>query len=129
MYDAKKTKDRIMYLCKRRNISASKLLADLGLGANALRQLSSGRGMSSVSLMRIADYLDCSVDYLLGRENYDSIFLAEKPLFDISESQALTYRESEFLNKFADLPRVQRDELAKIASEIIDLLTKENTKK
>lgn len=68
MYDAQKTKDRIMDLCKERGVSCNKLLADAGLGVNALRQISPERGISSVSLAKIADRLGCSVDYLLGRE-------------------------------------------------------------
>ena len=43
------------------------LLAECELGINAIRQINDKKGMASYSLARIADYLDCSVDYLLGR--------------------------------------------------------------
>lgn len=43
------------------------LLAECDLGVNAIRQINDKKGMASYSLGRIADYLGCSVDYLLGR--------------------------------------------------------------
>ena len=51
MYNAQTTKDRIRSRCKQQKIS----------------QINDSKGMASFSLARIADYLDCSVDYLLGR--------------------------------------------------------------
>ena len=43
------------------------MLISCGLGVNAIRQISDTKGMASFSLALIADYLGCSVDYLLGR--------------------------------------------------------------
>ncbi len=65
MYNAQTTKKRIMDLCK--NQSAEQMLKDCSLGVNAIRQINDTKGMASFSLAKIADYLDCSVDYLLGR--------------------------------------------------------------
>jgi hypothetical protein len=49
------------------------MLVDCELGANAIQQINDTKGMASFSLAKIADYLDCSVDYLLGRtDNPDS---------------------------------------------------------
>lgn len=47
--------------------SQAQMLEDLELNKNALNT-SPKNGMASFSLARIADYLGCSVDYLLGRE-------------------------------------------------------------
>ncbi|MFR3653073.1 XRE family transcriptional regulator [Dysosmobacter welbionis] len=49
------------------------LLADCELGVNAIRQINDKKGMASYSLARIADALDCSVDYLLGRTDNPEI--------------------------------------------------------
>ncbi len=65
MYNAQTTKKRIMDLCK--NQSAEQMLKDCSLGVNAIRQINDTKGMASFSLAKIADYLDVSVDYLLGR--------------------------------------------------------------
>lgn len=67
MYDTHKAADRIRGQAKLRGVAVGAMLSDLDLGINALSQFDKGRVMSSFNLARIADYLDCSVDYLLGR--------------------------------------------------------------
>jgi len=67
MYTAQMTKNRIKSLCKERKIIMENMLRDCSLGINAIRQINNTKGMASFSLAKIADYLDCSVDYLLGR--------------------------------------------------------------
>ena len=60
--------DRIKLLLKLKKISASKMLCDCEMNKNALFTMqSSGYLPRLESISRIADYLDCSVDYLLGR--------------------------------------------------------------
>ena len=67
MYSAQVTKNRIKELCKIKKLNMEKMLVDCSLGVNAIRQINDTKGMASFSLALIADYLDCSVDYLLGR--------------------------------------------------------------
>ncbi len=67
MYCAQITKDRIKNECKNKKINMEKMLVECELGVNAIRQINDAKGMASFSLAKIADYLDCSVDYLLGR--------------------------------------------------------------
>ncbi|UNI72518.1 MAG: repressor protein [Chaetfec virus UA24_244] len=67
MYFAQTTKERIKTLCRNKKINMEDMLISCGLGVNAIRQISDTKGMASFSLGTIADYLDCSVDYLLGR--------------------------------------------------------------
>lgn len=43
------------------------MLDELNLGINIVSHLAKGQEMSYLNLAKIADYLDCSVDYLLGR--------------------------------------------------------------
>ncbi|MGI6014596.1 MAG: helix-turn-helix domain-containing protein [Oscillospiraceae bacterium] len=43
------------------------MLRDLQLNKNTLSSMYKGSMLKADSLARIADYLDCSVDYLLGR--------------------------------------------------------------
>ncbi|MDY4414075.1 MAG: hypothetical protein SPE43_06925 [Ruminococcus sp.] len=43
------------------------MLSDCDLNVNTLNQISDKKGISCFGLERIADYLDVSVDYLLGR--------------------------------------------------------------
>ena len=67
MYNAQCTKDRIKNICKVKKVNMEQMLVDCSLGVNAIRQINDTKGMASFSLAKIADYLDCSVDYLLGR--------------------------------------------------------------
>ena len=78
LYNTNNVAIRIKNMLSIKKISASKMLLDLGLGVNALYQFEQGRVMSSFNLAKIADYLDCSVDYLLGRT--DRIQMAPDPL-------------------------------------------------
>lgn len=67
LYNSSNIADAIKARAKDRNVQLKTMLADLGLGSNAMSAMRHGKNISSSSLARIADYLDCSVDYLLGR--------------------------------------------------------------
>ena len=67
MYDTQQIADRIKMRLKERHIQVKDMLSDLNMGINAISEFAKGTQMSCIALARIADYLDCSVDYLLGR--------------------------------------------------------------
>lgn len=73
MYSAQITKERIKQLSKNKKINMEDILSSCNLGVNAIRQINDTKGMASFSLAKIADYLDCSVDYLLGRTDNPEI--------------------------------------------------------
>lgn len=73
MYSAQITKERIKLLCKNNKIVMEQMLSDCSLGVNAIRQINDTKGMASFSLALIADYLNVSVDYLLGRTDIPEI--------------------------------------------------------
>lgn len=73
MYIAQTTKNRIREICKNKNINAKQMLLDCSLGANAIQQINDVKGMASFSLAKIADYLNVSTDYLLGRTDNPEI--------------------------------------------------------
>lgn len=52
---------------KQQGIAIKDMLFDLNLGSNTMSNMRHNRMIAADSLARIADYLDCSVDYLLGR--------------------------------------------------------------
>lgn len=65
--------ERIKLEAKRRGISVKHLLEECELGVNTVGKLAKGTDITSQNLAKIADYLEVSVDYLLGRgEPYDS---------------------------------------------------------
>lgn len=67
MYDTQEIAGRIKHLLKAQQINTKDMLSTLGMGINAISEFSKGKQMSCLSLASIADYLGCSVDYLLGR--------------------------------------------------------------
>lgn len=66
MYNSADAADRIKALSKKRGVSVRKLLTDVGLGFNTMSNMKTSMPKAD-NLAKIADYLDCSVDYLLGR--------------------------------------------------------------
>lgn len=67
MYSSEILVERIKSVSKQKGFLLKDVLQANGLGVNALNQLSNKKGLSSLALAGIADYLDVSVDYLLGR--------------------------------------------------------------
>lgn len=67
MYNSLNLAESIKAKAKANNITLQTMLNDLELGSNTISNLRHGRMIAADSLARIADYLDCSVDYLLGR--------------------------------------------------------------
>lgn len=67
MYNSQELVSRIKSQAKKQNILIRDMLQACGLNINTISQISDKKGLSSFSLAQIADCLDCSVDYLLGR--------------------------------------------------------------
>lgn len=67
LYNPTDIADNIKSIAKIRKVQTKTMLSDIGIGSNTMSHLRHGRMIASDSLAKIADYLDCSVDYLLGR--------------------------------------------------------------
>lgn len=67
MYITQDIAGRIKLQARFKKITVKELLSACGLNINTLSEFAKGKHISCISLARIADYLDCSVDYLLGR--------------------------------------------------------------
>ena len=95
---------RIKALCKEQRIPVKKMLEDIKINRNFIYALEkSGAIPSADKFARIADYLDCSVDYLLGKtekptpenesgltdevEELIALFLAAPPALQEEESR------------------------------------------
>lgn len=73
MYNSQELIATIKSRAKEKNVLIKDVLTACDLNINTLSQVTDKKGLSSFSLAKIADYLDCSVDYLLGRtDNPDS---------------------------------------------------------
>lgn len=68
MYNAQTIRERLKERQKIKGVKNSdEMMEELDLGVNIIRQMSDKKGVGCFALAKIADYLDCSVDYLLGR--------------------------------------------------------------
>lgn len=67
MYTADVLSSKIKSRAKEQGIKLKDMLVELDLNINTVSQISDKKGLSCFPLAKIADYLDCSVDYLLGR--------------------------------------------------------------
>ena len=70
MYTAQLTIERIQSLIKAKGLTQKQVLAECGINENTLKRMTDNKGISSFYLAKIADKLNCSVDYLLGRESF-----------------------------------------------------------
>ena len=74
MYNSTEVASRIKLIATKKNIVIKEMLLECNLSKNAISSMSSGGSMpKSENLAKIADYLDVSVDYLLGRTNEPQI--------------------------------------------------------
>lgn len=67
MYDSQEIANRIKTRTKQQGKSISEMLSACGLGKNTVAKISNNTDILTLNFAKIADYLDCSVDYLLGR--------------------------------------------------------------
>ncbi len=71
LYISTNIAERIKNIAKNKKIVLKDMLEDCELGVNAIGNMTSGRMPAVDSVAKIADYLDVSVDYLLGRTKKD----------------------------------------------------------
>lgn len=70
--------DRIKIMTKSKNVTIKQMLSDIGLGFNTIVKLSHGTDILTRNMVKIADYLDCSVDYLLGRTDCPDLVVKDE---------------------------------------------------
>ena len=67
--------ERIKSRIKELNKTVKGTLTDLQMGINTISELSKGKEMSYARFSEMAEYLECSVDYLLGRTDNPKAYL------------------------------------------------------
>ena len=86
MYDSHDIATIIKATAKEKNIVIKQMLNDCKLGSNTMSAMYHGKSIASDSLARIADYLDVSVDYLLGRESTPDIAVLPAKLQELVDT-------------------------------------------
>ena len=72
MYNSLNIAENIKNTAKMKKVTVKCMLADLDLSVNTLQNMKTSMPKSD-TIARIADYLNCSVDYLLGRTDNPEI--------------------------------------------------------
>ena len=96
----------ITYLCKEKNITSYMLGKESGVGKDIIANMKKGSLPSCDKIAKIADYLDCSVDYLLTGKKCTGEFLTEK--------------ERELLEYFGKLNERQQTKLIFKAEDMLE---------
>ena len=73
MYSSQDIAKRIKSRAKDQGKSLGEMLSSCELGINTISKMAKGTDILTQNFAKIADYLDCSVDYLLGRTDKPEI--------------------------------------------------------
>jgi transcriptional regulator with XRE-family HTH domain len=85
--------DRFFNLCEKNGKRPLNIVRELGIASGSITRWKNGSIPSGLSLQKIADYFDVSVDYLLGKE--------EKPaeIDELAEDVIVYHRDGKTVTK------------------------------
>lgn len=90
MYNAQKVKDRIEIRRNEKKVSnLETMLKELGIGKSTIYAMTDNKGIGCFALAKIADRLDCSVDYLLGRTDKPDMTITVNQTGEIIEASPI----------------------------------------
>ena len=125
MQNSQATAEKIKFLAKKQGISISKLLSDCKLNKNAIYTMQTEGYFPRIeAISKIADYLNCSIDDLVGRSNNQSINTG-----DITNNSGIIgnnnnniYKSSELSVQEQDILRIYRSSDGKTQMEIMNFI-------
>lgn len=115
MYNTQEIANRIKRRAKEKNCSLKDLLSELQLSINSISHLAKGQQVSFLTIAKIADYLDCSVDYLLGRTP-DPESHKKKPVLMVENEPRYLVRRAGRDGSFSE-EYLTKEEIEKIKEE------------
>lgn len=121
---------RITSLCDSRNESFNLAGTNSQVGKDFLNNIKKGSIPSSDKLARLADYFDCSVDYLLGRTDNPEVspetYIAGQNSIQTVKSKNVTINNvsdnlsDDFMNIFNKLSTVDKIKVMSFAVDIFE---------
>ncbi len=112
MYNSNDVATKIKAKAKDNKITVKQVLIDSGLSDNLMTGMRNSMPKAD-NLAKIADVLDCSVDYLLGRtdnpKSHSSV---------LSEQTDIDPQAEEFLRKFIRLSKENRDTILTLIDKL-----------
>lgn len=103
MYTPEKLAENIRAMAKKSNISQKDLLSKCELGVNTITRLSKGTDILTKNLVKIADELNCSIDYLVSRSNQTKVY-----------QSSFSTDELLFIERFRSISKESQDEILHI---------------
>lgn len=99
-----------------KNVTAKEMLKEIGIGSNTISNMKHGSMIAADSLAKIADYLNCSVDFLLGRDggSKDETFKPTRRGVEMSKECAW------IMDTVAMLPTEKAEMVAKVLEAILE---------
>ncbi len=134
MYSPENLASNIRELAKKNKISQKDLLSKCDLGVNTITRLSNGTDILTKNLVKFADELNCSIDFLVGRSNQikishsnfspDELLLIEKFRSISKENQdeilhMLNYKYDQYQKKRMRLSSTSGSETADDAKDML----------
>ena len=107
LYYAVEIAQRIKGLAKEKEITIKDMLIEIKLNKNSINTLSNGSMIQCDSLAKIADYLDCSVDFLLGRTPQKKYSIDSSTLNLNEQIMLNTFRQLSLLDQHAAIKHLQ----------------------
>ncbi len=118
MYNLQLIEERIMSIAKKKGLTKNKLLLNAKLHKGVFDNMKKGQIPSVDKIHIIADYLDVSVDYLLGRTDEQTNTHYTNNINDINDSNFIQGIGSITVH---DSTSNQPKELSKEETEILDI--------
>lgn len=102
MYNSQEIANRIKSRAKQQKKSLGEVLTACELGKNTVSKISKGTDILTLNFAKIADQLDCSIDYLLGRtDNPEIAYLKPTPERKMSLYEKPATISNTFMEDFA----------------------------
>lgn len=110
MYISNNIAEKIKIVAKEKGIPVKKLLEDIGLGFNTMSNMKTSMPKAD-NLAKIADYLDCSVDYLLGRTDVPEVNRGTAQIINITPKEEFTGELAAFGGDIKAKPKKKKPQL------------------
>ena len=101
--------DRFYQLCIKHGTKPNPVAKDLGISSGVLTKWKSGGIPNGETLSKIADYLDVSVDYLLGRDSFsiDHQVPQNAAVQNTGNLYVLSLKEHKIIEAYRNKPEMQ----------------------
>ena len=113
--------ERSKYLRKEKGLSQVELAKALNISKACISMIEIGKNEpTAITLIKYADFFQCSIDYLLERANETTDFFESFSINQKSPAPALTQAEQDLLDDFRSVPRPEQAQIAEYAHYVAD---------